>query len=202
MKSALSFAVVMFVSTIASAAIVDLGTQGKTYKITERPLIDVIAERAADVNWTRETERVRGEIDGMYAYNLDRPLCASDKKNVVKNEVTVPYDVPDNKGGLAFRAGQKLTQTLPADKSFAICFVDGARDHKSQLRAIDKADLGCDLVVSNIDSREFSDKSGRKASPMHPFYLTRANIDCFPSAVRFSGDKIENYAFKPIEESK
>jgi hypothetical protein len=193
---------ILFVTFSYAYAYVDLGIVGKTYRITERPLIDVIAERTADINWTKEINSFYADLDKQYTYDLDLPQCQKTTKTERKNEFIVPYDVPDDNGKLIFRAGQVLTQKLPKGQTYSVCFLDGKRNAQAQLRAVDKAELDCELVVANADSRAFSQTIGRKVAPMHKLYLTRIDIDCFPSAARFIDDVIEHYSFETNKEKE
>jgi len=117
-----AIAIVLLLGSFAHAAIVRTGTFGQTYPIVEPDALKEMENRAAQVDWRKIFNQKTYE-KAMQNYHPDAqhlPRAQKNKTRIVDMTYTLPFDIPDDKGGILYPKGYtynpldyvKFTQTL------------------------------------------------------------------------------------------
>jgi len=84
-----------------------LGTFGKTYPIIERDAVEEILERAAQINWESELDRIKPEKFRPQGLP-ELPRAVEDSSFLVDMTYTLEFDIPDGKGGTLYPKGYRF----------------------------------------------------------------------------------------------
>jgi len=84
-----------------------LGTFGKTYPIIERDALEEIQERAAQINWKTELDRIKPEKFRPQGLP-ELPRAVEDSSFLVDMTFTLSFDIPDGKGGTLYPKGYRF----------------------------------------------------------------------------------------------
>ena len=84
-----------------------LGTFGKTYPIIERDALEEIQERAAQINWKSELDRIKPQKFRPQGLP-ELPRAVEDRSFLVDMTYTLEFDIPDGKGGILYPKGYRF----------------------------------------------------------------------------------------------
>ena len=106
MKSLVLILVLLLITVQPGLARI-LGTFGKTYPIVERDALEEIQDRAAQINWKSELDRIRPE--NFRPQGLpELPRAGEDRSFLVDMTYTLEFDIPDGKGGTLYPKGYRF----------------------------------------------------------------------------------------------
>ena len=98
---------VLFLITVQPGLARILGTFGKTYPIIERDALEEIQERAAQINWKSELDRIKPQKFRPQGLP-ELPRAVEDRSFLVDMTYTLEFDIPDGKGGILYPKGYRF----------------------------------------------------------------------------------------------
>lgn len=101
---------IFFYSIAAHAAIIDLGTYGNTYKISDPDILSEIEERVNDPEIQKKaTQGLQKALDNYsHPMKIQTAWASKDAIHYVDPTYTLPYDIPNGFGGYMYKKGYKI----------------------------------------------------------------------------------------------
>jgi hypothetical protein len=112
---------------------VNLGTQGSVVEITEKNLMDVMAERAEKLDIQGKAKAAIDRYWARMANKWDLPAVKKDSVRVVDLSVTVPEDLVDEKGRTILRKGQVINPLKLRRFDNAVIVFDGSKPEQVEV---------------------------------------------------------------------
>ncbi|TYO96786.1 conjugal transfer pilus assembly protein TraW [Geothermobacter ehrlichii] len=189
--------VVLVACTVQNGQAKDLGTFGRTYPIVERDALEETRERAGQVDWRAVMRRIRPE-----AYRpkgLKRlPRAGEDRTFLVDMTYTLPFDIPDGKGGVLYPRGYQFNPLdyVPFNQTLVVFNGDDA-DQVAWLRESGLLEeTGTVLILSGGSYVEMARDLARPVYYLNPQIVDRFHLRAVPSVVRRMGKMMEVKEFK------
>jgi len=107
-----------------------LGAFGTVYGIAERDALQEIEEKAKRVDWGKYFDKKKWEkkIRGYRPQNIrSLPAATKDRVRRVDPTYTLPFDIPDGKGGILYPAGYTFNPLDYIFLSRVLVVIDGGR---------------------------------------------------------------------------
>jgi len=170
----------------------DFGTNGKTYPILEKDILEEIRDGLANLKLDKvkiKADLIKA-VEKMANYKTELPLCLSGVDYNEEEDVSYLHsDMRDRKGKLLKKSGSPITVPLPPGTDFSLCFISGKNyvSGLNQIMALGKASKmtkKCMYLVSDRDVRDY-----RKSFPKLDIYPSskaqedRFKVKCYPSKV-------------------
>jgi conjugal transfer pilus assembly protein TraW len=183
---------------VPSAAAVDLGVLGPTYRIVERDMLDAIEQRIRSLSGS-------GELDGlMQGYRrrakafASRPpgvsLPRADEHSLVPIDTTfvLGHDIEDGEGNVLFPAGTTIRPLEHQPLTRVLCFIDGDdRQQVEWLRSACPDALRYKRILVSGDATEVQEQlSGRIYFDQRGYLGSVLSITAVPTVVRQIGDSL------------
>ena len=128
MKSA-TIAIFLTVTLINPSYAKDLGVVGATYGIAEKDALQEIEDRAREVDWSKHISKEKTahsfksyRPEGMAAL----PRARKDRSFTVDMTYTLPFDIPDGKGGILYPKGYTFNPLDYLGYRMTLVVIDGA----------------------------------------------------------------------------
>lgn len=194
----------VFFSTF-SFALTDLGTYGSTHTIKEKNFIDVLDNKAKDLNKTKiRKEFVKSESEFLDPYNLV-PTCKKTQKRYFTPTFKVPTDVISRNGKVIARAGQILNTLDVMKKAHMslhgyMMFINTADMVQVELSYMYK-NQGKVFVV-NGDMNKYEKTTGIVSYKANKLIIKKFGITCSPSLAVQQGNRLVIYEYNPKDLQK
>ena len=120
---------------VSSAYAIVVGRAGATYPVIERDAMSDLMERVRQVDWKRWMSGLRHDVETYLLLDLPEeklPRARHDTAFMVDPTYTLPFDIPDGKGGILYPKGYTFNPLDYVSLPGAIVFIDGA-DRKQVL---------------------------------------------------------------------
>ena len=193
-----------FFSTF-SFALTDLGTYGSTHTIAEENFIDVLNDKAKDLNTTKIREEfVKSESQFL---NVQRvvPTCKKTQKRYFTPTFRVPTDVISADGKVIARRGEILNTLEVMKKNNMslpgyMMFIDAEDIVQVQLSYMYK-NQGKVFIV-NGDMNRYEKITNIPTSKANKTIVEKFGVTCSPSLVLQQGNKLVIYEYNPKDLKK
>ena len=181
---------------LCHSAVRNLGSYGQTYSIVEPDALEELRQRAARIDWSKVFSK-RAQEDKIK--NFKPPNLPSltrverDRTFLVDLTYTLPFDIPDGKGGVLYPKGYSINPLDYVNYPRTLVIING--DDKDQVRWFKDSPyaeaIDVTLLITDGSYYELARKFKRPV-----FYLTaglahRLGIDHVPSVVRQRGRYME-----------
>ena len=192
----------LFIFFSSIYALEELGTYGATHTIKEENFMDVVEEKAKDLNSTLLIEQLKNSKNKYLQVNSLIPTCENTRTREFVPTFVVPADVILPNGKVIARAGTVMN-TLDIMKKNHITidrymmFIDVDDSVQVQLSYMYKNQGNVFVVNGSID--EYESKTRVPTFKADKQILEKFNVTCSPSLVIQKGNKLVIYEYNPKE---
>ena len=195
--NSLILTVIFFALMVAPAhgAIHNLGTLGQTYPIAERDALEELQERVSQVNWSKVFNREKIE-KAIRDYRPDlEPLPRARKERIrlVDMTYTLPFDIPDGKGGILYPRGYTFNPLDYVHFDRTVVVIDG--DDPEQVTWFSQSKYASQiktmLLLTGGSYFELQKKLERPVFYATTDIIHRFQLEAVPSVVRQHGRYME-----------
>ena len=188
----------VFISLLASpshAAIHDLGTFGQTYKIAEQDALEKIKERVSRLDPKKVPNRKMME-KAVQTYRPDTPFlprARADAVKLVDMTYTLPFDIPDGKGGILYPKGYTFNPLDYVNYEKTLVVING--DDMGQVAWFSQSDYAKDLktmlLLTGGSYYDLGKKLDRPVFYANVDIIHRFQLEAVPSIVHQEGRYME-----------
>ena len=194
-----SLAVLLALSVTSTAFAHDLGVVGKVYPIKERDALEEIEERAAKLDWAKESAKVKPE---RYRPQNSRslPRATKDRSFLVDVTYTLSNDIPDGNGGILYPEGFTLNPLDYVPWSPMVVLNGEDKAQVEWFKASEYAKrIDVTLAITEGPFVDLREKLGRKVFYSDQRIVDRFNLVAVPAVISQSGKMIlvEEYDVRP-----
>ena len=195
--NSLILTVIFFALMVAPAqgAIHKLGTLGQTYQIAERDALKELKKRVSEINWNKVFNREKIE-KAIRDYRPDlEPLPRAHKERVrlVDMTYTLPFDIPDGKGGILYLRGYTFNPLDYIHFDRTVVVIDG--DDPEQVRWFSHSkyasQINTMLLLTGGSYFAIQKKLERPVFYATTDIIRRFQLEAVPSVVRRHGRYME-----------
>ncbi|ADU66210.1 putative cytoplasmic protein [Desulfurispirillum indicum S5] len=109
---ALPMSIIMLTAICLASPVHDLGSHGQVYEIAEENALNAIMQRASEVDWDShfDEEKMKRMIRDYRPPTLTRTIPTATTESVLAVDMTftLPFDIPDGRGGILYGAGYQF----------------------------------------------------------------------------------------------
>lgn len=197
--------IILGLTSLLSAEVVDLGITGSTYPIVEENFMDMIKDAVKELKIEKKDieKKIRKSVIDQSKGTTELPYGKSVKRYSEKNYQIIPQDIYNPLGRLYKKAGEKVLLNTPVPLD--ICFVDGTNLNilKNQIEYFDKVvkkqsgnGANCVYMVSNRSVLELNKiYYPRTFYPSKKAYEDRFMVKSIPTYVHIYKYKKDFYSF-------
>jgi len=187
--------IVLFLKSTADATIIRCGTFGKTYPITEPDALKEFQDRAAQVDWSKALNEKTYEkaIENYHPDTVHLPRAEKEASRLVDMTYTLPYDIPDGKGGILYPRGYTFNPLDYIRFPQTIVVING--NDPDQIEWFEKSEYADDynvmLLLSEGAYYHLEHKIGQPVYYASTDIIRRFQLQAVPAIVRQKGKYME-----------
>jgi conjugal transfer pilus assembly protein TraW len=180
-----------------------LGTYGATYKIAEKDAVADIKEHAKKVNWKEvfSKKKMDRKVKEYRPSRLPNIPVATENRTFLRDMTyTLPTDIPDGKGGIAYPKGYTFNPLEYLTLNKIIVFINGS--DKKQVRWFEKSpylkDIKTMLIITDGSYYELIKRFKRPVYHAVRHICERFGIEHVPSVAVQKGKYMEISEIVPV----
>jgi len=191
----LAFIVVLFTGAPLYAAMHELGVLGQTYPLAERDALNEIKERVSQVDWHSVFSRKKIEkaIEDYRPDTTALPRARTTRTRLVDMTYTLPFDIPDGKGGILYPRGYTFNPLdyIHFDKTVVV--IDGSDPEQVGwfLNSPYSEDIRTMLLLTKGSYFELGKKLDRPVFYATTDIVHRFQLQAVPSVIHQEGRYME-----------
>ncbi len=109
------------------ASITVVGRAGATYPIAGQDALSELMQKVRQVDWKKQFSGIRQSVHAFQPPDLARlPRARHDRTFMVDPTYTLPFDIPDGKGGILYPKGYTFNPLDYVGLPDMLVFIDGA----------------------------------------------------------------------------
>ncbi len=198
------FAVGCLVPASVEASVTVVGRAGAIYPIAEQDALSKLMQKVRQVDWKRQFSGIRQSVRAFKPADLARlPMAKHDRTFMVDPTYTLPFDIPDGKGGILYPKGYTFNPLDYVSLPDILVFIDGA--DRRQLEWFQKSPyaktLNVMLLLTGGSYPEVEQKLQRPVFYAPEKIIKRFRIEVVPSVLYQKGKFLEVKEFE-IKNSK
>ncbi|RKY68858.1 MAG: hypothetical protein DRQ02_02980 [Candidatus Latescibacterota bacterium] len=177
------------------ASVHDLGTLGHTYPVTERDALEELIERVSRVDWQKvfNREKIKDAIRNYRPDTALLPRAQRERTRLVDMTYTLPFDIPDGKGGILYPRGYTFNPLDYIHFDRTVVVIDG--EDPEQVRWFSHSKYAGEIkTMLLLTAGSYFDLAKELNRPV--FYATtdiihRFQLQAVPSVIRQEGRYME-----------
>ncbi len=115
-----------------------VGRAGAVYPIAEKDALSELMQKVRQIDWKRQFSDIKQSVQAFRPPDLARlPRAKHDRTFMVDPTYTLPFDIPDGKGGILYPKGYTFNPLDYVSLPDVLVFIDGA--DKKQLEWFQKS---------------------------------------------------------------
>lgn len=185
----------MLMTSPCFGSVHNLGTFGQTYRIAEQDALKEIKERVAKVDWSKVFSRKRME-KAIQNYRPDTPFLPrahKDAARLVDMTYTLPFDIPDGKGGILYPKGYTFNPLDYVHYEKTLVVING--DDPGQVLWFSQSgyskNIGTMLLLTAGSYYELGKRLERPVFYANADIIRRFQLEAVPSIVHQKGRYME-----------
>ncbi len=116
-----------FMPVQLEASVMVVGRAEATYPIAEKDALSELMRRVRQVDWNRQFAGIKQSVRTFQPPDLARlPRAKHDRMFMVDPTYTLPFDIPDGKGGILYPKGYTFNPLDYVSPPDVLVFIDGA----------------------------------------------------------------------------
>ena len=117
----------LFIPVRLEASVTIVGRAGAIYPIAEKDALSELMQRVSQVDWNKQFSVIRKSVRAFQPPDLARlPRARHDRTFMVNPTYTLPFDIPDGKGGILYPKGYTFNPLDYVSLPDILVFIDGA----------------------------------------------------------------------------
>ena len=186
------------------ASVTVVGWAGDTYPIAEKDALSELMQKVRQIDWKRQFSDIKQSVQAFRPPDLARlPRAKHDRTFMVDPTYTLPFDIPDGKGGILYPKGYTFNPLDYVSLPDVLVFIDGS--DKRQLEWFQKSPYAkapnVMLLLTGGSYPEVEKKLQRPVFYAPEKITKRFRIEAVPSVLYQEGKFLEVKEFE-IKNSK
>jgi conjugal transfer pilus assembly protein TraW len=174
----------------------DLGQMGRTYPIAEQDALTEIQNKAAHTDWSKviNPETRRQKIENYRPKKqVFLPRAVKNRKYLVNMTYTLPFDIPDGKGGILYPKGYTFNPLDYVQYPNILVIINAADPDQTAWFASSRyaGDYRTKLLITEGSYYDTANRLKRPVFYVMPKIAKRLHLVAVPSVARQVGNQME-----------
>lgn len=209
MKKTIIMAAILVAFNPAMSQAANLGKVGATYPIAERDMVEVIKETVASMDTKKFGEKMREKArKGIETYRppglVSLPVAERDDSFSVDMSWTLPFDIPDGKGGIIYPKGFTFNPLEYTYLPSTLVFLDVSDQRQVEwfLRSQYVKKVNAKILLTGGDYMNFMKRIRRPVFYADSRFIRRLQLRHVPSVAVQQGKVMAVYEFAPVTKAR
>jgi hypothetical protein len=181
-------------STLIQAELIDLGTRGTTYEIAEENMHTLMLKNLKNLDTKKLMNGLKEKMENAKTSHVNVPPCDTDFQHTTHSKHQYGEDVYNLKGKIVHKKGDIVEHKPIVDVSETYCVLNFT--HKDMFKAqydFLQSHHKCHFLVSGTDIFEFKKQFNEPSASIFSEYLRDDyNVTCTPSVVELKYTQSQN----------